>query len=139
MRLPMILKTYSRLFSHDCDTTLETLERLHGRKAHLRFRFGAWDLAGIGDMFVVAGTPESLAPIRDSHGPVIVSDLDAVQAELLASDATITQPIVSVPTGRMLYARHADGLHIEYVEWTDELVERFIRAPQREGRLSSEL
>ncbi|MFA4938845.1 hypothetical protein [Brevundimonas sp.] len=135
----MILKTYSRLFSHDCDETLATLERLHGRKPHLRFRFGEWDLAGIGDMFVVAGTDESLAPIRDSHGPVIVRDIEAVEAELLASGATITQAIVTVPTGRMLYARYADGLHIEYVEWTDELVEMFIRAPQREGRLASEL
>ena len=86
----MILKTYSRLFSHDCDVTLETLERLHGRKAHLRFKFGDWDLAGIGDMFVVAGTEESLAPIRDSHGPVIVQDIEAFQAELLASGATIS-------------------------------------------------
>ena len=135
----MILKTYSRLFSHDCDLTLETLERLHGRKAHLRFKFGDWDLTGIGDMFVVAGTEESLAPIRDSHGPVIVQDIEALQAELLASGATITQAIVTGPTGRMLYARHADGLHIEYVEWTDALVEKFIRAPQREGRLASEL
>lgn len=135
----MILKTYSRLFSSDCDETLATLERLHGRKAHLRFRFGDWDLAGIGDMFVVAGTEDSLAPIRGSHGPVIVSDLDAAQTELLVSGAIITQPIVEVPTGRMLYARHADGLHVEYVEWNDALVEQFIRAPQREGRLSSEL
>lgn len=135
----MILKTYSRLFTDDCDATLATLERLHGRKPHLRFRFGEWELAGIGDMFVVAGTKEALAPIRDSHGPVIVRDLDAIQAELLACGATITQAIVAVPTGRMLYARHADGLHIEYVEWTDELVEKFIRAPQREGRLASEL
>ena len=135
----MILKTYSRLFSNDLERTLGTLERLHGRAPHLRFRFGEWDLAGIGDMFVVAGTDESLAPIRDSDGPVIVADLERVERELLAMGAVITQPIVEVPTGRMLYARHADGLHIEYVEWNDELVEAFIRAPQREGRLSSEL
>ena len=135
----MILKTYARMFSADCDATLATLERLHGRKAHLRFRFGEWDLAGVGDMFVVAGTEASLASIRDSHGPVIVRDIEAIEAELLASGATITQAIVAVPTGRMLYARHADGLHVEYVEWTDELVERFVRGPQREGRLSSEL
>jgi len=135
----MILKTYARMFSADCDATLATLERLHGRKAHLRFRFAEWDLAGVGDMFVVAGTEASIASIRDSHGPVIVRDIEAIEAELLASGATITQAIVAVPTGRMLYARHADGLHVEYVEWTDELVERFVRGPQREGRLSSEL
>tara|TARA_R110002020_G_scaffold151545_3_gene328591 strand:- start:7504 stop:7872 length:369 start_codon:yes stop_codon:yes gene_type:complete len=121
------------------DHTLLTPQRLHGREPHLRFRLGEWDLASIGDMFIVAGSDESLAPIRDSYEPVIVSDLDSMQKELLAAEAVITQPIVAVPTGRMLFARHADGLHVEYIEWTDELVERFIRAPQRAGRLSSEL
>ena len=135
----MILKTYARMFSRDCDETLAMLERLHGRKPHLRFRFGEWDLAGIGDTLVVAGTQEALAPILDTHGPLVVSDIDAVQIELLAGGATITRPLVDVPTGRMLYARHADGLHVEYVQWTDDLVERLIRMPQREGRLSSEL
>ncbi len=135
----MILKTYTRIFSTDCDATLAMLERLHERQPHLRFRFGDWELAGIGDMLVVAGTEETLAPIRDTFGPVIVRDLETVQEELLAGGATITQPLVDVPTGKMLYARHPDGLHIEYVQWTDDLVERFIRTPQREGRLSSEL
>lgn len=135
----MILKTYARMFSADCDATLAMLERLHGRKSHLRFRFGEWELAGIGDMLIIAGTEEALAPIRDTQGPVIVHDIEAVQAELLAGGATITQPPIDVPTGRMLYARHADGMHVEYVQWTDDLVERLIRAPQREGRLSSEL
>jgi hypothetical protein len=135
----MILKTYARLFSNDCDATLAVLERLHGRPPHLRFRFGEWELAAIGDMLVVAGTDAALAPIRDTHGPIVVQDIQRLEAELLASGATITQPIVDVPTGRMLYARHADGLNIEYVQWTDELVEQFIRAPQRAGRLSSEL
>jgi hypothetical protein len=29
-------------------------------------------------------------------------------------------------TGRFLYARHADGAEIEYVEWTPDLVQRII-------------
>jgi hypothetical protein len=135
----MILKTYARMFTNDADAALTTLQRLHGREPHLRFRFGEWDLIAIGDTFLVAGSEQSLAPIRDSHGPIIVDDLDKAETELLDCGATITQPIVVVPTGRMLYARHADGLHVEYVEWTPELVEQFIRRPQREGRLSSEL
>lgn len=135
----MILKTYTRIFSTDGHATLTMLERLHSREPHLRFRFGDWDLIGIGDMLVVAGTEESLAPIRDTFGPVIVRDIEQVQAQLLDGGATITQPLIDVPTGRMLYARHSDGLHVEYVQWTDDLVERLIRAPQREGRLSAEL
>lgn len=135
----MILKTYTRMFSNDCDATLATLERLHGRPAHLCFQFGEWELGAIGDILVVAGTDEALAPIRDSHGPLIVRDLGAVEALLLAEGAVIATPPTDVPTGRMLYARHADGLHIEYVQWTDELIEQLIRTPQRQGRLSSEL
>ena len=135
----MILKTYARVFTNDYEGTLATLERLHGRKAHLSMEYGDWTLAGIGVVFVVAGTDEALAPIRDSHGPLIVRDIMALQASLLDEGAIITQPVINVPTGRILYARHQDGLHAEYVEWTDELVEQFIRAPQREGKLSSEL
>lgn len=135
----MILKTYARVFTNDYEGTLTTFERLHGRKPHIQMEFGDWNLAGIGDVFVVAGTDEALAPIRDSHGPIIVSDISALQSSLLADGATITQPITEVPTGRMLYARHPDGLHVEYVEWTDELVEQLIRLPKREGKLSSEL
>ncbi|MDR6511967.1 hypothetical protein J2792_002850 [Novosphingobium capsulatum] len=135
----MILKTYARMFSADCDATLFLLERLHGRKPHIRFRFGEWELGGIGDILVVAGPNEALAPIRDTHGPIIVCDIEVVQAALVAAGAVITTPLTQVPTGRMLYARHPDGLHIEYVQWTDDLVERLIRVPQREGRLSSEL
>ncbi|RZF65215.1 VOC family protein [Sphingomonas populi] len=135
----MILKTYARVFTNDYEGTLATFERLHGQKAHLRLKYGDWDLAGIGDVFVVAGTEEALAPIRGSHGPLIVRDIMALHDELLAEGAIITQPVIDVPTGRMLYARHADGLHVEYVEWTDDLIEQFIRAPQREGKLSSEL
>ncbi|MEO9132880.1 MAG: hypothetical protein ABI240_16970 [Sphingomonas sp.] len=100
----MIMKTYARVFTNDCEGTLATLERLHGRKPHIRMEYGNWSLAGIGDVFVVAGTDEALAPIRDSHGPLIVRDIIALQAILLAEGAVITQPIVDVPTGRMLCA-----------------------------------
>ena len=36
-------------------------------------------------------------------------------------------------------ARHPDGIVVEYVQWTPELVEQFIRAPQRAGKLASEI
>jgi len=135
----MILKTYTRVFTNDADEALATFQALHGREPHLRLRFGEWDLIGIGDTFIVGGTDAALAPIRDSHGPWIVEDLDEVERRLERAGATITQPTAPSPTGRFLYARHADGLLVEYVEWTPELVEQFIRAPQREGLLSSQL
>lgn len=135
----MILKTHARMFTNDAEATLATFEALHGMKAHLRLAFGEWDLIAIGDTFIVAGTEEALRPIRDTHGPIIVQDLDRAQDILKRHGATITQAITDVPTGRMLYARHSDGLHVEYVEWSPELVEKFVRAPQRHGRLASQL
>lgn len=135
----MILKTYSRMFTHDGESALDTLRPLHNRDAHLRFQFGELELIAIGDMLIVAGTEEALTPIRETQGPVIVGNLVRVKDALLDAGAEITQDIVDVPTGRMLYARHRDGIHVEYVEWRPELVEQFIRTPQREGLLSSEI
>lgn len=135
----MILKTYARVFTNDAEAAAATFTHLYGREPHLRFRFGEWDLIGIGDTLIVGGTDEALAPIRNSHGPYVVDDLVATQAILEQHGATITQPISEAPTGRMLYARHADRMIVEYVEWTPELVETLIRGPQQDGRLSSEL
>ncbi len=135
----MILKTYSRAFTNDAEATAAALTRLRGRDPHLRFRFGGWDLIGIGGTFIVDGTGEALAPITNSHRPYIVNDLAATQATVESDGATITQMASDAPTGRMLCARHADRLVVKYVDWTTELVETFIRSPQRDGRLSSEL
>ncbi len=135
----MILKTYARIFTNDLDLTLRTLQPLHKNKPHLRFDFAPWQLAAIGDILVVAGTDDSLAPIRGSYGPWIVGDLQEARELLLRSGATIVKDIVDVPTGTMLYARHPDGTVVEYVQWNPELVEKFITKPLSEGQLSSQI
>jgi hypothetical protein len=60
------------------------------------------------------------------QGPVIVDDLDSITAALLKHGAVITKPEDVSPSGRYLFARHADGLHVKYVQWKQEFVERFI-------------
>ena len=135
----MILKTYTRMFTNDAEQTLSVLRPLHASEPHLRLKFEAWELIGIGDVLVVAGTDEALAPIRDSLGPWIVTDLDETRRQLVEAGSEITREIEPVPTGRMMYARHPDGASVEYVEWTPELVEQFIHAPQRAGKLASQL
>lgn len=135
----MILKTYVRMFTNDADKTLELFKKLHQTEPHLRFKFKDWDLIAIGDTFIVGGTDESLAPIRDSHGPYIVDNLDETQRILLEAGAEITQEIEPAPTGRFLYAKHPDGLLIEYVEWNSDLVEKWIAAPSRNGKPSSQI
>ncbi len=135
----MILKTYTRILTNDAEESLRVLCKLHVGEPHLRLRFDPWELVGIGDVLVVAGTDDALAPIRGSLGPWIVTDIDETRKVLIDSGAEIIREIASVPTGRMMYARHPDGAVVEYVQWTPELIEQFIEAPRRAGKLSSEL
>ena len=135
----MILKTYSRIFTNDAEETLKAFLPLQREGPHLRLRFQEWDLIGIGDIFIVGGTDESLEPIRDSHGPFIVENADDTLRSLQQAGAEITVPMYTAPTGRGFFARNPDGTHVEYVEWTPDLVEQWIRQPQRDGKLASEL
>lgn len=135
----MILKTYTRLFTTDAEKSLALLRRLHGGEPHMRLTMGDWELIAIGDILLVAGTEQSLAPIRNSQGPIIVDDLDATKVTLEENDAAISQPISQGPTGRFLYAVHEDGSTIEYAEWNPELVYRWYQAPKDGGRPSAQL
>jgi len=122
----MILKTYARVFTTDLAAALPLYQQLVGREPDLQFAFGEWELVALGDLLLIGGTTEALAPIRGSHGPLVVDDLVATQHQLTQAGAVITQPISPTPTGTMLYARHADGTVMEYVQWTPDLVKRII-------------
>ncbi|MFD5695471.1 VOC family protein [Streptomyces rubiginosohelvolus] len=122
-----ILKTYARLWADDLDQALPLLEELTGEQPHLRTAFEEISLAAIGNFLVIAGPAEERARYAHASATVVVDDLGALQATLKRADATITTPETAGPTGRFLYARHADGVEIEYVEWTPELVRRIIR------------
>lgn len=135
----MILKTYTRIFTTDLDASLSLLQAIHGTKPHMRFPFGDLSLAAIGDVLVVAGSEDALAPLRGSHGPWIVDDLEQTRSQLLALRAEILRDIEAVPTGTMLYARHPDGTVVEYVQWNADLVDEHIRAPLQQGILSSQI
>ena len=135
----MILKTYARVFTNDAEKTLAAFQAINGGEPHVRLEFKGWHLIGIGDVFIVGGTDEALAPIRGSHGPLVIDDADETMATLKRLGSTITVPMYDAPTGRGFYARHPDGTEVEYVEWKPELVEKLIRTPQREGRLSSQI
>jgi predicted enzyme related to lactoylglutathione lyase len=122
----MILKTYARVFTQDITASLVFFEQLIGRGADLRFTSGELELAAIGDILLIGGTEETLAPLRPSYGPLIVDDLTQTQALLEQAGAVITHPSTRTPTGAMLYARHPDGNLVEYMQWLPELVKRII-------------
>lgn len=123
----MILKTYARIFTQDVAASLALFEQLTGCAPDIHFTFGEWELVAIGDILLVGGTEEALAPIRNSYGPLIVDDLAHTRHVLEQAGAVITQPPTPTPTGTMLYARHPDGSSVEYVQWLPELVERIIK------------
>jgi predicted enzyme related to lactoylglutathione lyase len=122
----MILKTYARVLTQDLASSLALFEQLIGHEPDIRITFNDWEIVAIGDILLVGGTEESLAPIRGSQGPLIVTDLLETQCLLEQAGAVITQPPVPTPTGTMLYARHPDGTSVEYVQWLPELVARII-------------
>ncbi|MEU3188578.1 VOC family protein [Streptomyces sp. NPDC006923] len=111
-----ILKTYARLWSDNLDRALPLLAELTGAQPELRLAFHSVELAAIGGFLVIAGPAEERAKYAHASATVVVEDLDALTAILRAADATITTPMTSGPTGRFLYARHADGSEVEYVE-----------------------
>lgn len=121
-----ILRTYARLWTDDLDQALPLLEELTGEPPHLRLAFHEIALAAIGNFLVIAGPAEERARYAHASATVVVDDLDALQATLTAAGATVTTPATDGPTGRFLYARHADGAEIEYVEWTPDLVRGII-------------
>ncbi|MBT3072802.1 MULTISPECIES: VOC family protein [Streptomyces] len=121
-----VLKTYARLWTDDLDQALPLLEELTGEGPHLRLAFEQVALAAIGNFLVIAGPAEERARYSHASATVVVDDLDALLATLTSAGATVTTPTADGPTGRFLYARHADGAEIEYVEWTPELVRRII-------------
>ena len=121
-----VLKTYTRYFTHDTDASLALLRELLGQEPDYRFSMRGLEVTGIGDVCLVGGSEEAIAPIRGSQGPLIVDDLDELQALLRRRGATIIEPETAVETGRMIFAKHPDGEVVEYVEWKPELVSKII-------------
>ncbi|WP_212818312.1 VOC family protein [Polymorphospora rubra] len=121
-----ILKTYARLWVDDLDRALPLLTELVGAAPDLRFGFGGVELAAVGDFLVIAGPAEQRARYADASATVVVSDLDEVVTRLAAHGGRVTVPVAASETGRFLYAEHAGGAQVEYVEWVPELVRRIL-------------
>jgi hypothetical protein len=116
-----VLKTYARLYSDNLDKALPTLRELTGADLDLRISLGAVEMAALGDFLIFAGTAEAIAEFPTATATVVVSSIDDVAALLAANGAEITVGPSDGPTGSFLYARHADGAQIEYIQLTPEL------------------
>ncbi|MFG2911109.1 hypothetical protein ACGF13_39435 [Kitasatospora sp. NPDC048286] len=106
------LDTLARVYVDDLDIALPTFVALVGEPPRLRFEYRDLELARVGGFLLIAGTPEALAPYRDTHATVLVDSLD----EILDSGTVLDGPN-AVPTGRNATLRHPGGAIIEYVEF----------------------
>lgn len=125
-----ILKTYLRVWVDDLDTALPLYEAVTGGPADLRFPFESAELAAVGDFLLIAGPPEATDGYRGTVGPLVVDDIAEAEVVVTGLGGVLRAPATQSPTGWMFYARHPDGTEVEYIQWTDELVEQII-APAR--------
>ena len=115
-----ILRTLTRVCVNDIESTIQFYENLTGVKTGLRFSMPATglELAGVGEVLVIAGTDEALTPFRQTNATFLVDSLEEYHRFLTENGATVLSPPKQVPTGMNMTVRHPDGLVIEYVEHT---------------------
>lgn len=120
-----ILRTYARVYTTDLDAVSASLAAATGEPVTSRFSLpNGPDLATVGEVLVVAGDEEALAPYRETVATLLVDDLDACRERLDEAGAELVRGPRAVPTGRNLTARLPGGLQLEYVEWSEEQWER---------------
>lgn len=127
-----VFRTYARVYAADADAVLETLAAVSGEPVGVRFSMPQerLELGAVGDVLVVAGDEEALAPYRDTSATLVVDGLDECLARLRKAGARIVQDVQDVPTGRNLTAVLPGGAQIEYVEWDDAQWDRVGGRPE---------
>jgi len=100
------------------EPTIALYERLLGVHCDLRFAYPEMDLslASVGNMLLIAGREEALAPFAHVAMTLLVASLDAEIARFEELGIELLEAPKAVPTGRNLLARHPDGSIVEYVE-----------------------
>jgi hypothetical protein len=76
------------------------------------------NIASIGQLLLISGPEEALAPVRHIALSILVDEIHAYKTWLLDNGAVIRQDITEVPTGYNMVVQHDDGTIIEYVEHT---------------------
>ncbi len=113
-----VLRTYARAYAPDLDAALGPLTSVTGTPAGTRFSLpDGPQLAAVGQVLVVAGDEQALAPYRATQATLIVDDLDECQLLLARAGAQVLRGPQQVPAGRNLTARLPGGIQIEYVQW----------------------
>ncbi len=121
----MILKTYARVVTDNAELTFELLRSLTGKEPDVRFTIGTTEIIAIADFCIIAAPKEALAALREVVGPIVVDNLKELHSRLVEQGFEITLGPIVAPTGTVLYARNPDGIVMEWLQYTNELMERF--------------
>ncbi len=107
-----------RFYVQDIEQAVEFYEQLLNKKCSLRFEYSEanLELAQIGDILIIAGSAESLKPVRDTQATFLVDSIKEFRDYLLNNDAVILRDIKEVPTGANMTVSHRGGTIVEYVE-----------------------
>jgi hypothetical protein len=122
-----ILKTYAHLYSDNLDQLMPLLTELIGAGPDVRITLHEVEIAAIGDFLVFGGSEQAIAALPPATATVIVSALDDVSPVLAAHGAEIIAGDADGPVGPYVYARHADGSVVEYLQPSPEVKARILR------------
>jgi GNAT superfamily N-acetyltransferase len=113
-----VIRTLSRLYVGNLDESIALYRTLLRKEPEMRFALpgSGVELAQIGELLLIAGTEEALAPFRKIQATFLVDSLDDYRNVLDTAGARSFRGPHAVPTGRGMTVRHPDGSIIEYVE-----------------------
>jgi predicted enzyme related to lactoylglutathione lyase len=104
----------------DIARAIPRYEGLTGERVKTRFVLPdrRLTIALLGNVTLIAGDEQALAPMREVRATFIVDSIVDFETHLRSSGATILQAPSPTPMGRNMVARDAEGTVFEFVEPT---------------------
>lgn len=115
-----VLATFARVCVSDLDAALAAFAAAGVDGVRLRFRHGSGlELALVGDVLVLAGPDEVLAPFRATDVTIVVDDVEVAVRDALRGGAEVVREVALQPVGRNATVAFPAGPVVEFVEWDD--------------------
>lgn len=112
------LATFARMYVRDLEATIAALEACGVSGVRLRFGHAAGlQLALVGDVLVLAGSDEQLAPFTATDLTVVVDELEPATTSAQAVGAVVVRGPADQATGRNATVSFPGGPVVEFVEW----------------------
>ncbi|AFY48145.1 hypothetical protein Nos7524_2302 [Nostoc sp. PCC 7524] len=116
-----ILKVLIRVYVSpaELDDAIAFYENLFAEKCWLWFEYSetGLELAAVGSILLIAGSAETLYPLKNTQATFLVDSLHDFREILTQQGAVILAELKPVTTGINMRALHPDGTIIEYIEF----------------------